>query len=186
MIFTLLSSCKKESINCDYKVGCSNDIVLLMDTINQEDESYLISGNSSIEIEHYLNRYMTSNFTAQGSLIRSIENCEILADTSLKLILDGRDTIYEHRISPMMLDFMDVIDMNGCWTKEELRFCSSYQYLKGNYPDVVPTTKKFIGWNLEGKKYFAFRDISYNDTLYGWFEIELMNYIPYVYRYGKF
>lgn len=177
-------SCHEQDIECEFIAGCSNQIITINETVFESTLSDLIDGESSIVIEQEISRYMASMFTLYRSWVFTESTYEILADTTLKLILDGTDTIYEVKNSPTILEFLEPIDRDGYWTNEKLFFAVSSQYLKGEYPDQRPVTKVFQGWNNIGRKYFAFRTTSENHTTYGWCEVEVINYRIVIYRYG--
>lgn len=89
VVMLLQISCHEEAIECNLIAGCSNQITIINETVFESTLSDLISGESSIVFEQEIGNYMTSMFTQHRSCVYSESNFEILADTTLKLVIDG-------------------------------------------------------------------------------------------------
>ncbi|MBN1185785.1 MAG: hypothetical protein JXB49_26115 [Bacteroidales bacterium] len=118
------------------------------------------------------------------SSVTPLVNCEILADTSLKFVRDGMDTILKRISSPLIMEYGEVINSNGFWTKNNLIFAYDKDYYVYS-PELHAKNQVYQGWNNLGDKYFAFRETMLNDTIYGWFSVSIQNYAIFVHSYAK-
>jgi hypothetical protein len=191
ILITILISCKKEDeINC--RCAGLGDIIKIGDTIKanyghvpHDIKSYYVSDEAGVDFKQDDSPFFGNQLRYISSSVDALVNCEILADTSLKFIREGVDTIFLKKVSPLILEYKDIIGSNGYWTKNSLVFAYSTYIFKGS-PDLGPTNQVYPGWNNIGDKYFAFREIMVNDTVYGWFNVSIQNYAIIVHSYAKF
>ncbi len=202
-----LADCAKDANDFDHKkwnyiyTGDYSNALLkeFNDTINTKDQYYQKSlvldinhdNKPDMEIISYYSWYLGQTQFNERAIIKTFENCEIIADTTVKSIQQTSYIVYADTarteityvdsilIAPKALDANYRINRDDHWYHgmDPLNFSFSHDIFRKPEPNVwVFVNNTYTGWGELNDKYLGFRILSAKDTLYGFIKMNVREF----------
>lgn len=168
-----------------------------IDSLHYKEYNNLLRSDNKIDVkindddagdlffESYYSSYYGGMMGTYEKRLNGLGSFEILTDTSLKSVYNSESAYYSDTSTsiqfystekinmPQILDLGDTINYRGTWMRDSVL---TFFYKKSNIGFLGDTTffydEKFEGWNDLTDKYFGYRFIENQDTLYGWMKFE--------------